>query len=95
MTAALLTVLLLSLIGPLVRRLRRPAQPAEEPRPRVSLVISLHNEEKLIAQRIDNFEALDYLAENLELLLGDDCSSDRTTENPCSTSSVGTQDRKP
>lgn len=44
--------------------------------PPVSMVISLHNEEKLITQRIDNFEALDY--PNCELLLGDDCSTDRT-----------------
>jgi cellulose synthase/poly-beta-1,6-N-acetylglucosamine synthase-like glycosyltransferase len=47
-------------------------------RPFVSMVISLHNEEKLIAQRMDNFEALDYPADRCELLLGDDCSTDRT-----------------
>ena len=48
--------------------------------PFVSLVISLHNEEKLIAQRIDNFEALEYPVDRCELLLGDDCSTDRTRE---------------
>ena len=48
--------------------------------PLVSLVISLHNEEKLIARRIDNFEALDYPSDRCELLLGDDCSTDRTRE---------------
>jgi glycosyltransferase involved in cell wall biosynthesis len=42
------------------------------------MVVSLHNEERLIHQRIDNFEALDYPPEKLELLLGDDCSTDRT-----------------
>ena len=42
------------------------------------MVISLHNEEKLITQRILNFEALDYPPDQCELLLGDDCSSDRT-----------------
>ena len=46
--------------------------------PFVSLVISLHNEEKLIGQRMDNFEALDYPIERCELLLGDDCSTDST-----------------
>ncbi len=46
--------------------------------PSVTMVISLHNEEKHIAQRIDNFEALDYPREKLNLLLGDDCSTDRT-----------------
>lgn len=66
---------LVSLIGPLFRRRR---QLNDNHQPLVSMVISLHNEEKLIAQRIDNFEALDYPAAKLELLLGDDCSSDRT-----------------
>jgi cellulose synthase/poly-beta-1,6-N-acetylglucosamine synthase-like glycosyltransferase len=48
--------------------------------PVVTMVISLHNEEKHIARRIDSFEALDYPADKKELLLGDDCSSDRTRE---------------
>jgi cellulose synthase/poly-beta-1,6-N-acetylglucosamine synthase-like glycosyltransferase len=46
--------------------------------PFVSFVVSLHNEERLIGQRIDSFEALDYPPDHLELLLGDDCSSDQT-----------------
>ena len=46
--------------------------------PLVSMIISLHNEERLIVQRIKNFEALDYPPEYCELLLGDDCSNDRT-----------------
>ena len=70
--------LLLSLLGPVLRRLRRQHSVEEQARPFVSLVISLHNEEKLIAQRILNFEALDYPPDRCELLLGDDCSSDRT-----------------
>ncbi|MEI6084998.1 MAG: glycosyltransferase family 2 protein [Verrucomicrobiota bacterium] len=64
---------LVTLIGPLFRRSPRAD---DQHTPAVSLVISLHNEEKLIAERIDNFEALDY--PNCELLLGDDCSTDRT-----------------
>ena len=70
--------LLLCLLGPMVRRLRRPHRIDEAIRPFVSLVISLHNEEKLIAQRIANFEELDYPPDQCELLLGDDCSSDKT-----------------
>jgi cellulose synthase/poly-beta-1,6-N-acetylglucosamine synthase-like glycosyltransferase len=70
--------LLVSLLGPLVRRLRRPHQIDEQFRPFVSLVVSLHNEEQHIAQRIENFAALDYPADRKELLIGDDCSTDRT-----------------
>jgi len=66
---------LVTLVGPLFRRHHHVD---DSHQPFVSMVISLHNEERLIAQRIDNFEALDYPADKLELLLGDDCSSDRT-----------------
>lgn len=69
---------LVSILGPLVRRLRRPHRVDDSYRPSVSFVISLHNEERHIAARIDNFEALDYPPDKLELLLGDDCSTDRT-----------------
>ncbi|MEI8314503.1 MAG: glycosyltransferase family 2 protein [Verrucomicrobiota bacterium] len=72
-----LTVLLL---GPVVRRLRRHHLADEKHTPFVSMIISLHNEEKLITQRIENFEALDYPADRCELLLGDDCSNDHTRE---------------
>ena len=69
---------LITLLGPIVRRLRRVHPVDDSFRPFVSLVISLHNEEKHIAQRIANFEALDYPPDQCELLLGDDCSTDRT-----------------
>jgi len=70
--------LLVSLLGPIVRRIRHCHRMDEQSRPLVSMVVSLHNEEKHIAQRIANFEALDYPAEQKELLIGDDCSTDRT-----------------
>ena len=70
--------LLLSLLAPVMRRFRRQHRIDDQYRPSVSMVISLHNEEKLIAQRIANFEALDYPPDRCELLLGDDCSSDQT-----------------
>jgi len=60
--------------------IRRRHHSDDKHTPAVSLVISLHNEEKLIGQRIDNFEALDYPSGRCELLLGDDCSTDRTRE---------------
>ena len=69
---------LLVILGPVVRQLRRRHRADDSYRPTVTMIISLHNEEKHIAQRIDSFEALDYPAEKLELMLGDDCSSDRT-----------------
>jgi cellulose synthase/poly-beta-1,6-N-acetylglucosamine synthase-like glycosyltransferase len=71
---------LVSLIGPLARRLRRPHRADASCAPAVTMVVSLHNEEKLIEQRIDNFEALDYPTDKLTLLLGDDCSNDRTRQ---------------
>jgi len=70
--------LLVTLLAPIVRRLRKPHRVDPAYLPTVTMVISLHNEEKLIGQRIDNFENLDYPADKKELLLGDDCSTDRT-----------------
>lgn len=69
---------LLNIVAPIVRRSRKPHRQDEQHRPLATMVISLHNEEKHITHRIDNFEALDYPPDKLELLLGDDCSSDRT-----------------
>jgi cellulose synthase/poly-beta-1,6-N-acetylglucosamine synthase-like glycosyltransferase len=68
---------LVSFIGPVFRR-RRVHN--DNHTPSVTMVISLHNEEKHIAQRIASFEALDYPDDKKELLLGDDCSTDRTRE---------------
>ena len=70
--------LIVLLIGPVVHRLQRRHKTDNQNLPFVSMVISLHNEEKLITQRIVNFEALDYPPDRCELLLGDDCSNDRT-----------------
>jgi glycosyltransferase involved in cell wall biosynthesis len=72
------------LLGPIVRYCRGSGLPAAtgsdttENTPFVSMVISLHNEERHIAGCIESFEALDYPADKCELLLGDDCSTDRT-----------------
>ena len=69
---------LLNVLSPFVRRLRRIHRTDESHWPLVTLLISLHNEERHITQRIDNFESLDYPTDKKQLLLGDDCSTDRT-----------------
>ncbi|MCU0344126.1 MAG: hypothetical protein MUF28_09950 [Ignavibacterium sp.] len=42
--------------------------------PSISIVISAYNEEKVIAERIDNIRNLDYDFNKLELIIGSDCS---------------------
>jgi glycosyltransferase involved in cell wall biosynthesis len=72
------------LLGPVVRYCRGSGLPAATASdttantPFVSMVLSLHNEERHIARCIESFEALDYPADKCELLLGDDCSTDQT-----------------
>lgn len=48
--------------------------------PFVSIVISVYNEEDVIARKIDNLLALDYPAEKMEIWIGSDGSTDRTNE---------------
>ena len=48
--------------------------------PSISIIISAYNEEKVIAQRIENIQNLDYDFNRVELIIGSDCSSDRTNE---------------
>ncbi len=60
---------------------RRPhdtGEPAEWPK--ASVLISVYNEEKHIAARIENLLALDYPPDKLEILIGSDGSEDRTTD---------------
>jgi cellulose synthase/poly-beta-1,6-N-acetylglucosamine synthase-like glycosyltransferase len=49
--------------------------------PTVSVVISLYNEEAVIARRIENLLSLDYPADKIEFLIGSDGSTDATLEN--------------
>ncbi|RTQ48817.1 glycosyltransferase [Hymenobacter gummosus] len=60
--------------------LRRPPrpQPLPSPPPRVSILIAARNEEAAIARCLQSVRALDYPPECLEVLLGDDGSTDRT-----------------
>jgi cellulose synthase/poly-beta-1,6-N-acetylglucosamine synthase-like glycosyltransferase len=48
--------------------------------PSVSIILSVYNEEKVIAEKIANFLALDYPKDKLEFLIISDCCSDRTDE---------------
>ncbi len=52
----------------------------EEIYPSVSIVIAVYNEEDVIARKIENCLKLDYPKEQLEIIVGSDCSSDRTDE---------------
>ena len=52
----------------------------EDTWPRVSVVMSVYNEESVIAQKLDSLLALDYERGPLEVFIGSDCSADRTNE---------------
>ena len=48
--------------------------------PSISILISAFNEQKVIEGRIKNIKNLDYNFNRLELIIGSDCSSDKTNE---------------
>jgi cellulose synthase/poly-beta-1,6-N-acetylglucosamine synthase-like glycosyltransferase len=48
--------------------------------PMMSVVIAAHNEESVIAERLENLGALDYPAHRLEILIASDGSTDRTCD---------------
>jgi cellulose synthase/poly-beta-1,6-N-acetylglucosamine synthase-like glycosyltransferase len=48
--------------------------------PRVSLIVAAYNEEKSIAEKLENSLALDYPRELLEIIVASDSSDDRTDE---------------
>lgn len=68
--------LLLAFTGLLVRR-RWTRQDAE---PTVTLIVAAYNEERCIAQKLENALALDYPRERLEIIVASDGSTDRTHE---------------
>ena len=57
---------------------RKPEIVTSNTYPSISIIISAYNEEKVITERIDNIKNLDYDFNNLELIIGSDCSSDKT-----------------
>jgi 1,2-diacylglycerol 3-beta-glucosyltransferase len=60
------------------RRGSRPAGPLPNPLPRVSILIAARNEEAALPRCLASLRQLNYPAELLEILVGDDASSDRT-----------------
>jgi cellulose synthase/poly-beta-1,6-N-acetylglucosamine synthase-like glycosyltransferase len=52
----------------------------EEIYPPISLIITAYNEERRIAEKIENALALDYPKDNLEIIVVSDASTDRTDE---------------
>jgi cellulose synthase/poly-beta-1,6-N-acetylglucosamine synthase-like glycosyltransferase len=66
----------------LLGRFHREEAAAVDPAvwPEVSIVIAAHNEEQVIGRRIENLLALDYPPERLQILIGSDGSTDRTSE---------------
>ena len=59
---------------------RKKDHPPLQELPKVSVIISAYNEEAVIAEKIRNCLELDYPADKLEILIGNDGSSDRTAE---------------
>lgn len=72
------------LIYPLLIRfvasIRRSEPSRADYLPEVSILCSAYNEEKVIENRIKNILALNYDLNKIEMLIGSDCSSDRTNE---------------
>jgi glycosyltransferase involved in cell wall biosynthesis len=58
----------------------RPVRRDEGYRPAVSLLVAAHNEEAVIAQKLDNTRALHYPQHLVEIIVASDGSDDRTAE---------------
>lgn len=48
--------------------------------PDISIIVSVYNEEKVIAKRIENIAKQDYDLDKIELIIGSDCSNDKTNQ---------------
>ncbi len=69
-----LMVILIAKLFPKTRRVN------EDLRPMVSMIVSAYNEEKNLPEKIENFKALNYPADKIELVIGSDASTDTTNE---------------
>ncbi|MGB8658694.1 MAG: glycosyltransferase [Candidatus Zixiibacteriota bacterium] len=58
---------------------RRPVQKGDVT-PSVSIIIAVHNEEKIIKEKIENTLSLNYPQEKLEIIIVSDCSTDSTDQ---------------
>lgn len=56
----------------------RQAVPAGGELPRLSLIVTAHNEQERIRDKLENSLALDYPADRLEIIVASDCSTDAT-----------------
>lgn len=58
---------------------RHHAQPSlPESWPSISLIITAHNEQARIVEKLDNALAIDYPSDKLEIIVASDCSTDQT-----------------
>ncbi len=69
-----------ALLWLLIRGRQSPSEDTSGELPTVSIVITAHNEEAIIAERIANCLSLDYPHDRLEILVCSDASTDRTVE---------------
>jgi cellulose synthase/poly-beta-1,6-N-acetylglucosamine synthase-like glycosyltransferase len=67
----------LAAVGARVRP--RPVRAADE-LPRVAVIVAAHDEEAVIARRVENLLALDYPRDRFEVIVSSDASTDRTDE---------------
>lgn len=58
----------------------KPTKITETKLPSISILISAYNEEKVLSERIENIKNLNYDFNKLELIIGSDCSFDKTNE---------------
>ena len=68
------------LAAALLARVRTRTVSKADVTPGVTVIIPAHDEEDVIGARLDNLLALDYPAEQLEILVVSDGSTDRTDE---------------
>jgi cellulose synthase/poly-beta-1,6-N-acetylglucosamine synthase-like glycosyltransferase len=64
----------------LLSSIRRRSVGKEDITPSVAVIVAAHDEESVLARRLDNLLALDYPAEQLEIVVASDASQDRTDE---------------
>jgi cellulose synthase/poly-beta-1,6-N-acetylglucosamine synthase-like glycosyltransferase len=74
------THLLYPLGASALARVRTRAVRRADIEPTVTVVVAAHNEEPVIARRLENLRLLDYPADRLELVVSSDASTDRTEE---------------
>jgi len=58
----------------------RPPRGSPDHCPPVAIVIPVHNEEKIISEKLRNIFSVDYPADRISVWVGSDCSTDRTDD---------------